>query len=175
MVQLTINDFDEIFNIMEASFPVDEYRTREGQRALFCDPRYRVYGKKQDGRLIGFIALWELDGLNFIEHFAVRSDLRGGGIGSRLICEVLKGIDGTVCLEVEPPTDEITRRRIAFYERGGFVYNGYDYTQPAMAAGKNPIPLRVMTYREKLSFARFEQLRDSLYKNIYKVTKNDNF
>ena len=169
MTRLTIDDFEQIFDIMEASFPSDEYRTKQGQRALFCDPRYYVFGKKQAGRLVGFIALWQLDSLVFIEHFAVCPDLRGGGIGSALICEVLKDAKKTVCLEVEPPCDDITRRRIGFYKRCGFVFNDFDYTQPAMADGKNPIPLRIMTYKEALLEPQFNNLRDVLYKDIYHV------
>ena len=36
-------DFDRIYEIMEKSFPDDEYREYEEQRALFLRPEYSVY------------------------------------------------------------------------------------------------------------------------------------
>lgn len=38
---LKIQDFDQMYAIMEASFPDDEYRGYEGQRQLFENPEYR--------------------------------------------------------------------------------------------------------------------------------------
>ena len=42
--RLDARDFEGVFRLMALSFPEDEYRTREGQRALFDDPAYRLYG-----------------------------------------------------------------------------------------------------------------------------------
>lgn len=40
---LKIQDFDQMYAIMEASFPDDEYRGYEGQRQLFENPEYKVF------------------------------------------------------------------------------------------------------------------------------------
>ena len=42
--KLGIEDFEEIFSIMEQSFPVDEYRDKQGQRRIFDENNYSVYG-----------------------------------------------------------------------------------------------------------------------------------
>ena len=40
---LKIQDFDQMYAIMEASFPDDEYRGYEGQRQLLENPEYKVF------------------------------------------------------------------------------------------------------------------------------------
>ena len=42
--RLDARDFESVFRLMALSFPEDEYRTREDQRALLDDPDYRLYG-----------------------------------------------------------------------------------------------------------------------------------
>ncbi|MBR2328135.1 MAG: GNAT family N-acetyltransferase [Clostridia bacterium] len=169
MELLTVADFEEIYEILENSFPENERRGKERQRALFSDGRYRVYGKKEDGRLVAFIAVWELSKVNFIEHFAVSPSHRGKGMGRELLLELTGGMGGRFCLEVEPPDCDIAKRRIAFYERCGFFFHGYDYTQPPMDIGREAIPLRIMTSFPSLSENDFKALRDLLYREIYKV------
>ena len=169
MQRLTVNDFEEIYEILESGFPENERRGKERQRALFNDPRYRVYGKKHEGSLVAFIAVWELSDYIFIEHFAVKEELRGLGIGGKMLSELKKLYNKPLCLEVEPPESDITKRRIDFYERCGFFLHGYDYIQPSMDVGRAPIPLRIMTSFPALSEGDFKALRDLLYKEVYKV------
>ena len=74
MIQLlTPDQFDSIFSIMEKSFPKDEYRTYEGQKALFEEPAYRIYGQvdEKSGKLNGFLSAWEFEPVVFFEHFAI--------------------------------------------------------------------------------------------------------
>lgn len=48
-------EFNEIFAIMEASFPVSELRTRSGQQALLEHPNYHLYTSKDaEGRILAF-------------------------------------------------------------------------------------------------------------------------
>ena len=43
MEQININDFEGVFEIMDQSFPQDERRKKEEQRALFSVPEYKVF------------------------------------------------------------------------------------------------------------------------------------
>ena len=72
-----------------------------------------------------------------------------------------------LCLEVEPPEDELTRRRIAFYERNGFIYHDFAYMQPALSKGQNTIPLKIMTTGDKLDKTAFEEIKELLYSQVY--------
>ena len=97
--------------------------------------------------LAAFFAVWELENLAFIEHFAVDARCRNGGLGAGLLQELLQGLGVQTVLEVEPPDHEMAVRRIHFYERNGFVLNPYeDYVQPALSEEAKDLPLRIMTY-----------------------------
>ena len=134
-------NFPEIYRIMQASFSDDEYRPYDEQLALFEEPEYRIYYMPA-----GFLAVWEFESFIYIEHFAVDPALRNSGTGSAMLQELVKQYQKPICLEVELPEDELTRRRIGFYERNGFVFNEYPYIQPPISKGKSPVPLRIMTY-----------------------------
>ena len=137
---LNFEDFDQMYSIMEQSFPYDEYRGYEGQRQLFENPEYKVFihRNEETKEIDGFLSAWEFDDILFFEHFAVSSKVRNGGIGGRMLREVLTQVNKMTCLEVELPEGELEKRRISFYERNGFCYNSYPYTQPSIAPGRNP-------------------------------------
>ncbi|WP_216857425.1 GNAT family N-acetyltransferase [Paenibacillus tritici] len=171
--QTTINEteFNEIFAIMEASFPVSELRTYSGQRDLLNHPNYHLYTSKDaEGRILAFLAAWEFPGLRFIEHIAVNPALRSGGIGNKLMSSYIARSGKPVLLEVEPPDGELEQRRIGFYERLGFHLNPYDYMQPPLRAGQADLPLRIMTYPEPVTMEEFHRFRDILYTDVYQVS-----
>ena len=156
-------DFPEIYRIMQASFSDDEYRPYDEQLALFEEPEYRIYYMPA-----GFLAVWEFESFIYIEHFAVDPTLRNSGTGSAMLQELVKQYQKPICLEVELPEDELTRRRIGFYERNGFVFNEYPYIQPPISKGKSPVPLRIMTYRSEITREEFQKMKEILYRRVYK-------
>ena len=68
---------------------------------------------------------------------------------------------GRVILEIDPPVDDISIRRLHFYERLGFVANPYQYIHPSFRKPFTPHRLVLMsypgaiTYEEARSFADF--------------------
>ena len=156
-------DFPEIYRIMQASFSDDEYRPYDEQLALFEEPEYRIYYMPA-----GFLAVWEFESFIYIEHFAVDPALRNSGTGSAMLQELVKQYQKPICLEVELPEDELTRRRIGFYERNGFVFNEYPYIQPPISKGKSPVPLRIMTYRSEITREEFQKMKEILYRRVHK-------
>ena len=156
-------DFPEIYRIMQASFSDDEYRPYDEQLALFEEPEYRIYYMPA-----GFLAVWEFESFIYIEHFAVDPALRNSGTGSAMLQELVKQYQKPICLEVELPEDELTRRRIGFYERNGFVFNEYPYIQPPISKGKSPVTLRIMTYRSEITREEFQKMKEILYRRVYK-------
>ncbi len=163
------NGFDRMFSIMESSFPRDEYRTYEGQKALLGKSEYNLLGLFDGETLKGFIAVWKFDYVTFIEHFAVSEKYRNEGLGSKILGEIAENSDKIICLEVEPPKDEMSIRRIEFYKRNGFYFNDYPYVQPAMAKGKKEIPLFIMTANRGVTEGEFEKIKDELYRRVYHV------
>lgn len=166
-----VREFDEIYALMEKSFPLDEYRTYPEQKALLSRPAYGLYSARGDqgGDLLGFAAVWEWADFAFIEHIAVNPAYRNGGLGGKLLNQMVTLLGKPVCLEVEPPDGAMASRRIGFYQRHGFFLNPYPYTQPAISEGRKPIPLLIMTYGREISEAEFLTVRDRLYTKVYQV------
>ncbi len=186
MQELDKKDFPAIYQLMEKSFPPDEYRPYAESRALLEHPAYAVsvsyedrlsrtpgLDREQTGcprpLIAGFIASWSLPVFSFIEHFAVDPAMRNNGFGSRLLQTWSAACEAGICLEVEPPETEKAKRRIAFYERNGFHLNLYPYVQPPISAGKKPIPLLLMTRGKALSADEFERARNTLYREVYNL------
>ncbi|MCI5751007.1 MAG: GNAT family N-acetyltransferase [Oscillospiraceae bacterium] len=168
--KLDINDFDRVYSLMEKSFPTDERRPYSKQKALLDDPLYSIYGVKSDsGDITAFITVWQFESFAYVEHFAVDPDCRGSGIGSAVLKEIVSELSCLVCLEVELPETDMAKRRIAFYERNGFVTNDYPYIQPPYSEEQSPLPLIIMTSGRTVSEDEFKEMKGLLYKNVYKV------
>lgn len=169
--KLDRKDFDKVYSIMKQSFPQDEYRPYEGQKALLNEESYQIYvlTEEETDEIKGFITVWEYEKLAFVEHLAVSSKYRNGGLGSVILKETANFLGKMMCLEVELPDTEIASRRIGFYKRNGYYLNEYPYIQPALAEGQDPVPLLLMTTYKELSEKEFEQVRDFLYEKVYKV------
>lgn len=166
--RLTAHDFDDVFHLMQLSFPEDEFRTREGQHALLSDPAYILYGvRAPEGQLAAIAAVWALESVLFIEHLAVDPMMRSGGLGGRMLDELLAGTEKTVFLEVEPPNDMWSRRRIGFYERHGLFLNDYPYLQLPLREDQVPKPLLVMSSGAPLDSENFERMRTEIYARVY--------
>lgn len=165
---ITEKEFDKMYSIMEQSFPTDEYRPYAEQKALLKNEKYKLFVFKNDvDRIIAFIALWNFNDFVFVEHFAVDSTFRNRGCGSLVLNEVKNKTEKLICLEVEPPETEISKRRVEFYKRNGFFLNNYPYMQPPISKGKSMIPLMIMTSNRSINVNEFTNIKKILYKNVY--------
>ncbi|ASR48212.1 GNAT family N-acetyltransferase [Paenibacillus kribbensis] len=162
------HDFSEIYAIMEASFPASECRTFDSQKALLKHPSYRIITEKNEqDKTIAFLACWEFTHFRFVEHIAVDQGIRGGGLGKKLMIRYISESDKPVVLEVEPPVDEWTQRRIVFYERLGFHLNHFEYVQPPLREGQADLRLQIMSYPGTLDEQAFAPFKEILYTEVY--------
>lgn len=169
--KISDDEFDMVYDIMKRSFPVDEYRPYAEQKALLGNSMYSIYAipDTEDNRLKAFITVWKFEDFAYIEHFAVNSIYRNEGLGTLILQEISEIIGCRICLEVELPATDIARRRIGFYVRNGFFINDYEYIQPPISEGKNPIPLRIMTFGGSISKEDFEHMKGNIYREVYGV------
>ena len=158
-------DFGIIYSEMESAFIKEERRTFEAALAVLDNEKYALYDIIFDEVRVGFISLWELEGCIFIEHFAMREAYRGKGYGSAVL-DALKVRYEKIFLEAEPPKNEISRRRIAFYQRCGFVLNDIPYMQPSYHGGEG-LRLVIMSYPDV--FDNFDKTKKELYSTVYNV------
>ncbi|MBO5897542.1 MAG: GNAT family N-acetyltransferase [Clostridia bacterium] len=168
LARMRRDEHDALYRLMLESFPRDELRSCEDQRALLDEPTYLPFVVRGEGdEIVALMTVWELDEVVFLEHFAVSPALRGGGLGSRLLSELIERYDRPICLEVELPETETARRRIGFYRRNGFYLNEYDYVQPAYGKDRESVPLLIMTTGGEVDETAFARLRDALYREVY--------
>jgi hypothetical protein len=77
-------------------------------------------------------------------------------------------------LETELPTDEISKRRIAFYERKGFRLLDPGYKQPPYHIGGVPIPMYLMLAGTLSPGDHLDRIKHILYKEVYHIEDGRN-
>ena len=143
-----------VLHIYELSFPIDERRDTDAVLSLVeNEKRFTLEAVCDDNRVVGFISWWNFTDWRYVEHFAIDESLRGRGIGHEVLREFLSRNSTLVVLEVEPPIDVDSCRRVAFYRSLGFVlHNDFTYIQPSYGAGRASIELRLMSCGDGNSF-----------------------
>ncbi|HLC64567.1 MAG TPA: GNAT family N-acetyltransferase [Candidatus Nanoarchaeia archaeon] len=164
-------EFREAWKIYESSFPSDEKRTLELQKELIKNKQYNFFIVIKDRVLVAIITDWNFEYFLFVDHFAIKEEFRGKGIGTGLLREYLSKNKQKIVLEVERPETEIATKRIKFYEKIGFKLNTFDYIQPPYGKDKNPVPMLLMTYPEKINKSEFSSIREKLHITVYGLEK----
>lgn len=159
--------FEDLYQLIEDSFPSDEYRPYQTQRALLSNPHYQIYVYKKDHELAALFATWEGPDFIFLEHFAVKASLRNGGIGSKLLQAFLMQQTKPIVIEIEPPEGGIEKRRAGFYERNGFSLSQWGYVQPPLAKGQSPVSVVLMSYPKPLQEQAYQSFKNWVFKHVY--------
>lgn len=140
------------------SFPPQERRQLRTQRRVMGNHAYHMEvvtetgattgtGSAGDaGRFVGILFWWGFGDVRYVEHLATAPGLRGQGLGAKILGGFIARSAVPVILEVEHPEDEMSRRRIGFYKRAGFVLNTRPYAHPSYKRGGAPVPLALMTH-----------------------------
>ncbi len=150
------------------SFPQEERRAFSLVRDLIdSNPYFNVYVFIKGDDYVGFITIWQLDGFDYVEHFAIDPAARNGGIGGKALQSFLDFSEKPIVLEVESPEDEMSRRRIGFYERLGFILDDNHYLQPPYREGDSWLKMFLMSCGEIDLTTSFEKVRDSIYSHVY--------
>lgn len=161
--------------LYESAFPADERRpTEEWKRYVQEKENFHVYPFFDDNahELCGFISFWEFEDFTYVEHFAVKEPYRGQGTGRMVFGIFLSLYDARslpVILEVEPPTDDLTRSRIRFYERCGMELLPYDYTQPPYTPQQQPLPMRLMCSNWRITEEQVKHFVQGIREQVYGV------
>ncbi|NMB38239.1 MAG: GNAT family N-acetyltransferase [Firmicutes bacterium] len=165
------DDFPKIYDIMVESFPTCEIRSYQKALQLLNNPNYKiiVIQDQQLKKISGFFAVWNLTSFNFIEHFAVRKDMRGLGIGSKAMKKYIHINSRPLVLEVEAFPTEEAKRRIKFYQRLGFVENELAYLQPPIEKGQARPPLKIMNCPSPIPKKNYKNIKAVLFSKIYGI------
>ena len=160
-------NLSKIKKIYENSFPVDERRDFDKVIDLIKDVRFQLRGVFVDDDLVGFISLWDFNEFLYVEHFAIDKELRGNGLGTHVLQNILDETPIKIVLEVDLPSDNISFKRIKYYQKFGFTLCHQEYIQPPYGEGKDAVPMFIMSKPEIDDFTEFQQITKTLHSQVY--------
>ncbi|MFI3281582.1 MAG: GNAT family N-acetyltransferase [Rikenellaceae bacterium] len=171
--RITITDkesqhFAKCWQLYTDAFPLEERRDIDYHLATIDAAGYHFEAILDDGEFIGIICWWHFDGVRFIEHLATSPSVRDRGYGKTILKEFIDQEQTPIILEVEHPTDELSQRRIGFYERIGFTLNDYDYCHPPYHIEQDEfVSLMLMSYPKAIGSSEFEKFKDECYARVH--------
>ena len=158
-------------DLYEDSFPLDERRVFEINFEMIETKNFDffvVIDSSESPKPIGIISLWYFRDYIYIEHFAIDKKERLKGYGKEVIKNIIDGIKMPIIIEVEPPNDIISEKRIEFYKGLGFDLLNYHYTQPPYSKEKNPIELNIMVYdKNLLAIKPIDEIVKEIHRVVY--------
>lgn len=159
----------ELRTIYEQAFPPNERREWAQFTELLTNPDFFLETIHHQKNLIGILTIWNLHEFRFVEHFAIRENERGKGLGTEVVNQLLTESSVPVILEVEEPITETAQKRIHFYERFNFSACKSEYFQPPYSIDKNKVKMLLMSYPDKINNQDFPQIKARIYRSVYGI------
>lgn len=174
-----ISRWKSVWKLYEESFPVAERRKHEDHLRTFGDEHFFPLSAWESGQLIGILFYWEWDSYRYLEYLAVNPELRGRGYGSQMLY-YLRDSDHTIILEIDPLVNELSVRRLQFYERAGFTLTPYRFIHLPYRKEAQPQELLILSYPSMITkaqhddFLRFLEEKVILYCEGHSEEENPN-
>lgn len=149
------------------AFPENERRNKEQFMALFVNPKTKVLSIQHENITKGYLIIWLLSEFLFLEHFEIFPKYRGQNLGSSVLLKLAEQYP-KIILESEPNfLNDISERRISFYQRNGFSIIDKNYTQPAYSNEKSSIQLFLMANWQATNILRIEkEIHSEVYQHF---------
>lgn len=170
LTRIQTNDkrYIEAEALMESAFPATERRPADQQREYTEENMlFHPHIIWDNHAFIGILNYWILNGFVYIEHFAIVPELRKRGYGKRALRCLMADTTLPIVLEAEPPTDETSKRRIAFYEQQGFTLWEREYIQPPYAPHLPEVPLKLMVHGGLKMETDFDTIKKEIRNHVY--------
>lgn len=149
--------FYKAWELYETSFPKIERRNINEQKQIQNDSRYKTYAYLDEDNFVGIVFYWDFDKFRFIEHFAINPSFRGKSYGSKIL-ESLLNTSNDVVLEIELISDEISKKRLRFYEKFDFKVNDFKHYQVPFREEQESLELLFLSHGRILSKDEYEEL-----------------
>jgi len=167
---LVMEEFDIFYQILVDHFPKKEVKEYSYLKGMFENGIAHALVKKKDDTIIGALCYMEVEDYVFIDYFVIIDAYQGKQLGQQMLQYFKETMNKPIILEVELPTDDISKRRIAFYKRMGFVLNEHEYVVPPIRSLKYPIYFLLMTDKKPLTREKFDKIYPSILKIVYGFT-----
>ena len=135
------NANEDVRRLYETAFPKEEQIPWKDLMRLMKTMSLDFTVYYEDGNLVGLTIVYPRKQFNWFWYFAVPEELRGQGVGQRILMQLIEKYKGkSNILDMESPeqvceNSEQRKRRHAFYLRNGFrdtgvgkSFKGIDYT-----------------------------------------------
>ena len=157
--------------IYRRSFPYKEQRSEEDHIRALADPAFRAEGIWRGDEFVGILYYWHTDEWDYVEHLAICASLRGQNLGSEVFGTFCR--DRRVILEIDPPVDEISIRRLHFYRRLGFVENPHEYIHPSYRQPFEPHRLVLLSRPTPLTDDEARRFADFIRETVLRYTEHE--
>ncbi|MBP9636895.1 MAG: GNAT family N-acetyltransferase [Bacteroidaceae bacterium] len=143
---------EDLFLLYEEAFPLEERRDREQLftliekegRMFFCAIEADSKLNLSESILCGFLIYWKFPEFYYLEHFSVFSHLRNLKIGKKTLSLIEKELPMLRLLEVEPAANELSTRRVSYYQRSGYEILTKEYVQLSYRGEESSLRLWIM-------------------------------
>lgn len=163
-----VQKWNNVWKLYEDSFPIAERRKLQDHLRAYSDNQFFPLSAWEGSQLIGLLFYWEWDSYRYLEYLAVNPDLRGHGFGSQIL-QHLRDSNHTIILEIDPLINELSVRRLQFYERAGFTLTPYRFMHLPYRLEAQPQELLILSYPnmitkgERNDFLKFVDEKVILY------------
>lgn len=150
-----------------AAFPEYQRRKSPDKAMVFRQTAYRLDAWSADSEFAAFMSWWEFPDMRYVEHLAVSPAKRSLGIGQKMFETWLPMAQTPAVLEIDPVVDELTRRRLAFYQRVGFVENDIKHSVPSLIERSVMTPGELLSWPRAFSRAEYDRLQGYLDRTAF--------
>lgn len=157
--------YQKAMELYEASFPPHEQRNSVSQEKLMEDGEYHFNLIYEEAEFVGILLCWETERFIYVEHFCILPEMRSRGCGQKALA-LLHQYGKPVILEIDPPVDQLSLRRKAFYERAGYRENSFLHVHPPYREKREGHPLTVMSFPDGLSDEEYEAFNRYLCERV---------
>lgn len=147
------------------SFPFHEQREAASQVKIMGNEEYHFNVIYDDDEMVGIILWWETENHIYVEHFCILPQMRNRKYGLKTLA-ALNRIGKTIILEIDPPVDETSLHRKAFYEKAGYKANDFAHVHPPYHEGYDGHRLVVMSCPGCLSETEYDKFNAYLNNTV---------
>ncbi len=137
--------WNKVWVLYEESFPPAERRKINDHLRACADERFFPLSAWDGRELVGLLFFWEWNSYRYLEHLAVPPSLRGHGFGSQML-SYLRDSAHTIILEIDPLINELSVRRLQFYERAGYTLTPFRFVHLPYRLEAQPQELLILSY-----------------------------
>lgn len=154
-------------DLYEQSFPIEERRDFSLVLDICKTDSLSLNIIYDNQTKVGILNIWDFNNFLYIEHLAVSEQYRNRKIASKVL-EQLNAQNKLIVLEVELPNDELSKRRIGFYQRNSFSIQPYFYSQPPYRKGEQGIEMHIMLNTQMpINKTKYDEIITTIEKKVY--------